>query len=117
MSKVRWKYGMPVCKYLYVHLTWHSGGHGAAQGGDSCHGDLLRAVLFGAGVSSGHHVGFEQCALQIDVVVRQRLVDSCQYLRERERERDDFPCFQSQIWLCKDRRMKNIRFLFGAPEW
>merc|ERR1711931_59287 len=52
------------------------GGHGAAQGSDGCHGDLLVGVLVRAGVSGGDHVGLEQGSLQVDVVVRQGLVHS-----------------------------------------
>lgn len=68
--------------HMHVHLTCHGRGHGATQGGDGRHGDLLRAVFFGAGVSSSHHVGFEQRTLQIHMVVRQSLVDGCQNLEE-----------------------------------
>lgn len=65
---------------LSLSPTRYSRGHCAPQGGDGCHGDLLGAVLLGAGVSRGDHVGFEQRALQVDVVVRQRLVDGRQHL-------------------------------------
>lgn len=63
-----------------IQLTRDCRGHSAAQGGNSCHCDLLVAVLVRAGVSGGNHVGFEQGALQVDVVVRQGLVDSSQDL-------------------------------------
>lgn len=66
-------------------LTRHSRGHSTPQGGDCCHGDLLSAVLLGAGVAGGDHVGFEQRALQVDVVVRQRLVDRREHLASEER--------------------------------
>lgn len=65
-----------------ILLTWHCGGHSASQCSHSCHGDLVRIVLFRAGVAGGHHVGFEQRSLQIDVVVRQCFVDSCQHLAD-----------------------------------
>lgn len=84
--RFRWKHGRRVStrsRRQRVRLTWHGGGHGAPQGGHSCQGDLLRGVLFGAGVSGGHHVGFEQRALQVDVVVGKRLVDGRQHLREK----------------------------------
>lgn len=37
-------------------------------------GNLIRGVLFGAGLSSSDHVGLEQCALKEDMVVVQGLV-------------------------------------------
>lgn len=61
-------------------LTRDCRGHGAAQGSDGCHGDLLVTVLVRAGVSGGDHVGLEQGALQVDVVVGQGLVDGSQDL-------------------------------------
>jgi len=64
-------------------LTGDGGGDGAAQGGDGGHGDLLGAVLLGAGVAGGHHVGLQQGPLQVDVVVAQRLVDGRQHLGTR----------------------------------
>lgn len=54
--------------------------HGAAQGRNSGHCDLLVAVFVGAGVSGSDHVGLEQGTLQVDVVVRQGLVDRSQDL-------------------------------------
>ncbi len=39
-------------------LTGDGRWNGAAQGSDGGHGYLLRRVLVGAGVASGHHVGF-----------------------------------------------------------
>lgn len=53
-----------------LKITWHSSRHSTPEGTDSCHGNLLRGVLLGAGVSGCHHVRFEQSALQIHVVVR-----------------------------------------------
>lgn len=54
--------------------------HSAAQGSNSGHRDLLVAVFVGAGVSGSDHIGFEQGTLQVDVVVRQGLVDRRQDL-------------------------------------
>lgn len=65
---------------LKAVLTGDSGGHGAAQGGDGGHGDLLVAVLVRTGMSSSNHVGLKQSALQVDMVVRQGLVHSSQDL-------------------------------------
>lgn len=61
-------------------LTRDCRGNSATQGGNCCHGDLLVAVLVGAGVSSGNHVGLEQSALQVHMVVGQGLVDGSQDL-------------------------------------
>lgn len=61
-------------------LTGHSSRDGAPQGRHSSHGNLLRCVLFGAGVSSCHHVGLQQGALQVHMVVRQSLVHSSKNL-------------------------------------
>lgn len=57
------------------------GGNSAAQGGDSCHCNFLWAVLGGAAVSSSDHVGFEEGALQVDVVVRHGFVHRSQHLQ------------------------------------
>lgn len=65
---------------MCIQLTGDGRRHSAAQGSNSCHCNLLVAVLVRAGVSCGHHVGFEQGALQVDVVVRQGLVDGSQDL-------------------------------------
>lgn len=56
-------------------LTGDCRRHSSAQGSDSCHRDLLITVLVRAGVSGGDHVGLEQGALQVNVVVGQGLVD------------------------------------------
>lgn len=61
-------------------ITGNRSGDSAPQSGHCCHGNLLRGELLGAAVSSGHHVGLEQRSLQVDVVVRQSLVDGCQHL-------------------------------------
>lgn len=63
-----------------IKLTRHRRGHSTAQGRNSCHGNLLVAILVWAGVSGSNHVGLEQSALQVDVVVGQGLVDSSQDL-------------------------------------
>lgn len=63
-----------------VQLTRDCRRHSAAQGGDGCHCNLLVAVLVRAGVPGGNHVGLEQGALQVHVVVRQGLVDGSQDL-------------------------------------
>ena len=65
-------------------LTCDCWGDSAAQGGDSCHSDLLRAVLGGAAVSSGDHVGFEQSALQVNMVVWHGLVHCRQDLKHTD---------------------------------
>lgn len=61
-------------------LTWHGRWHGPAQGSDGGHGDLFGAVLGGAGVARGHHVGLQQGPFQVDVVVTQGFVHSSQDL-------------------------------------
>lgn len=63
-----------------VLLTRHSRRNSAAKSCDSCHGDLLGGVLLGTGMPGSHHVGLEQSALQVDMVVRQGLVHSSQNL-------------------------------------
>lgn len=65
---------------LWIQITGDCRGHGAAQGCNSCHGNLLVAVLVWAGVSGGNHVGLEQGALQVDMVVGQGFVDGSQDL-------------------------------------
>ena len=65
-----------------VGLTSDSGGHRAAQSCDSCHGNLLMRVFMGAGVAWGYHIGLQQSAFQVDVVVTQSLVDSSQHLEQ-----------------------------------
>lgn len=62
-------------------LTGNRGGDGAPQSGHCGHADLLRGVLLSAGVSSSDHVGLQQSALQVHVVVRQSLVHSSQNLQ------------------------------------
>lgn len=69
-----------VCRTASIHLTGDCRRHSTAQGSNSGHCDLLVAVLVGAGVSGSDHVGLEQCTLQVDVMVRQGLVDSSQHL-------------------------------------
>ena len=63
-------------------LTRDSGGHCAAQRRYSCHGSLLMRVFLGAGVAWGYHIGLQQGAFQVDVVVTQSLVDSSQHLQQ-----------------------------------
>lgn len=53
-----------------LQVTWNSGGYSTSEGTDCCHGNLLRGVLLGAGVSGRDHVRFEQSTLQIHMVVR-----------------------------------------------
>lgn len=60
---------------LCIQLTRNCRGHSAAQGSHGCHCNLLVAVLVGARVSGGNHVGLEQGALQVHMVVGQSLVD------------------------------------------
>lgn len=72
--------GLQMCACQYIQLTRDCGGHSAAQGGNSCHGNLLVAVLVWAGVSGSNHVGLEQGALQVDMVVGQGLVAGSQDL-------------------------------------
>lgn len=69
-----------VCKTASIHLTGDCRRHSTAQGSNSGHCDLLVAVFVGAGVSGSDHVGLEQCTLQVDVMVRQGLVDCSQHL-------------------------------------
>ena len=45
---------------------------------DCCHGNLLTGKFLGASMARGDHVGLQQCAFQIDMVVTQSLVDSSQ---------------------------------------
>ncbi|CAN7986146.1 unnamed protein product, partial [Ixodes hexagonus] len=61
-------------------LTGHGGRHGPLQGGDGGPGDVRRGVLLGAALSRSHHVGLEQGALQVDVVVVEGLVHGSQHL-------------------------------------
>lgn len=56
-------------------MTRDSSRHSAPQSRHRCHGDILRGELLGAAVSSSHHVGLQQCSLQVHMVVRQSLVD------------------------------------------
>ena len=63
-------------------LTRDSRGHCAAQRRDSCHGNLLVRIFLGAGVAWGYHIGLQQGAFQVDVMVTQSLVDSSQHLRQ-----------------------------------
>lgn len=63
-----------------MQLTRDCRGHSATQGSNSGHGDLLVAVLVWARVSWGDHVGFEQSALKVDVVVGEGFVDGSQDL-------------------------------------
>ena len=65
-------------------MTCNGRWNSATQGGDGCHGYLLRAVLGGAGMSGGDHVGFEQGALQVHMVVRHGLVDAGQHLENKQ---------------------------------
>lgn len=65
-----------------VGLTSDSGGHCAAQCCDSCHGNLLMRIFMGAGVPWGYHVGLQQSAFQVDMVVTQSFVDSSQHLEQ-----------------------------------
>lgn len=60
-----------------VAITRDSSGDSAPQSRHRCHGDFLRGELLGAAMSSSHHVGFQQCSLQVHMVVRQSLVDGC----------------------------------------
>ncbi|CAN7987442.1 unnamed protein product [Ixodes pacificus] len=55
-------------------LTGHGGRHGPLQGGDGGPGNVSRGVLLGAALACGDHVGLEQGALQVDVVVVEGLV-------------------------------------------
>lgn len=63
-----------------MRLTRNCWGHSATQCRDSSHGNLLRSVLVWAGVSSCHHIRFQQGALQVDMVVGEGLVHSSQDL-------------------------------------
>lgn len=67
---------MCMLKNVCIQPTSDCRGHSAAQGGNSGHCNLLVVVLVRAGVSSGNHIGLEQGALKVNVVVRQSLVDS-----------------------------------------
>lgn len=55
-------------------LTCDGRRHSSAQGSDGSHGDLLAAVLDGAGMSSCNHVGFQQSALKVHMVVWQSFI-------------------------------------------
>lgn len=63
-----------------MKLTWNCSRDGAPQSSHCSHGNLLRGVLFRAGVSGSDHVWLQQRALQVHVVIRQRLVHSSQNL-------------------------------------
>lgn len=62
-------------------LTRYSSGDGAPQCSHCGHGNLLRGELLSAGVSSSHHVGLQQSALQVHMMIRQSLVHCCQNLK------------------------------------
>lgn len=62
-------------------LTRYSSRDGAPQSSHCGHGNLLRGELLWAGVSSSDHVGLQQSALQVHMVVRQSLVHSSQNLK------------------------------------
>lgn len=64
-------------------LTRHSSRNGTVEGGDGGHGHLLWSILLGAGMPSGHHVGLQQRALQVHMMVIQGLVDSSQDLKDK----------------------------------
>lgn len=80
MSATIWKSVHIKNCVMCIQRTGNCRGNGAAQGSNGCHGNLLAAVLVWARVSSGNHVGLEQGALQVDVVVGQGLVDGSQDL-------------------------------------
>lgn len=65
-----------------VGLTSDSRGHCATQSCDSCHGNLLIGIFLGTSMAWGDHVGLQQCAFQVDMVVTQSLVHSSQYLEQ-----------------------------------
>ena len=61
------------------HDPRHGGGHSAGQGSHSGSPHLLGAGLDSRGLAWGDHVGFEQRALQVHVVVIERLVHGGQH--------------------------------------
>lgn len=62
-------------------LTCDRWGNSAAQGSDGCHSSFLWAILGGAAVSSSDHVGFEDRAFQVHMVVRHGFVHCSQDLQ------------------------------------
>lgn len=64
--------------------TRHSSRNGTVESGDSGHGHLLWSILLGAGMPSGHHVGLQQRALQVHMMVIQGLVHSSQDLKDKK---------------------------------
>lgn len=69
-----------------LFLTRYSWGNSAAQGSNSCHGNLLIGEFLGAGMPRCHHVWLEQGPLQVDVVVAQGLVYSSENLNIEKRQ-------------------------------
>jgi len=67
-------------------ITRNSSRNSAEESSDSCYSHILRGVLLGAGMPSCHHVGFQQCSFQVDMMVIQGLVDSSQNLRIEKEE-------------------------------
>lgn len=65
-------------------LTWHRSGDGAPKSGHGGHANLLRGELLSAGVSGSDHVGLQQSALQVHMVIGQSLVHSSQNLKHGE---------------------------------
>lgn len=64
-------------------LTGNSCGNSPVESSDGGHSHLLWSILSGAGMSGSHHVGLQQGALQVNVMVIQGLVDSRQDLRDK----------------------------------
>ncbi len=66
-----------------TELTGNSSGYGSPQRLHRGLRDLIGAVLGRAGLARRHHVGFEQSALQVHMVVSQRLVLESQHLQNQ----------------------------------
>lgn len=64
----------------HMIITRNCSRDGAPQSSHRSHGDLLRGVLCGAGVSSSDHVWLQQSALQVHVMIGQSLVHCSQNL-------------------------------------
>lgn len=94
---------------LVLWLTWHSSRDSAPQSSHCSHGDLLRGVLCGAGVSSCDHVGLQQSALQVHMVIRQSLVHSSQDLTTRH------ICYHTSCEISWWGKKKNL--YLNLPDW
>ena len=78
-------------------LTRNSRRNGAGQCSNGGNGNLLVGVLFAAGLACCHHVGLQQRAFQVDVVVSQCLVLERQHLHNKSNIKVGW---NSSAWKC-----------------